>query len=349
MLLSPTIRGRAIIALVLCLVNLPIMTIVLCVYHTRPQLKTHFNNLIVVTIVLMTLPSLTRLASAAMLLADSSVSRLACDVFGIVEVFFTGASFTTLIAFYYSIMTLRWNPLRRVLKKVTSMDDEAIERTRGLIWFVLACVVGTAVTIVSTYLLYRDDGTTSARIGYFGYTAGFCSIPNPHNTLEWLILAIDYFVPLIILVLLGLCGYCALRFQARRIAGWTLRQSWPVYLRFFGIAAYLALLAIITVVAAAQTNNDTLAQTFAMVVTVSFSSFMSIMFLLTERMLCIKWWKESIDAENDDDTPIFGFSCCIRSLLVMELQGVADDSNLNSRSGLLPRSSMSPETGYLRQ
>lgn len=266
----------------------------------KVHLRSQFNNLIVGSILLEAVQSVQRIIAASALLTGTMDPGL-CNTLGGFEIFFNMASMVLIIGFYYSLLALRYNPLRWLI--VQLITSSTFESVRKYIWYAVAAVLSTVVTIIGFLMLHheRPKGTL------FGASYGFCTIPrnsdpgsdSAYNRLIFL----DIAAPTMILLLVGIGSFIALRVRVSAISGLSFRQAFPLYVRFFTIIVYIIVVNSINSVAVLAENDITTATTAVSITVPLYGFVLSMSFLVSEGLLLHALRLLFCGVYDDDNSP----------------------------------------------
>ncbi len=272
-----------------CLLGLLVCYVYFWHSQYRAYLRSLYNNLIVGSIVLQLVQGACRIVAAATLLSGGMKPWL-CDALGGVDIFMNIGCIVLVLGFYYSLLALRYNPLRTLL--LACMPLTAADAARRYMWFVLAAVAGAAVVVAGVVLLQRnkDEHPFSGQESLFGTEHGYCSIPFSKNpgtdSFSQLLYILDVSGPTTVMIVLSIASFFALRARVSNIKGMSFDQAVSVYIRFFSFVGYFLLLSVSQTVAY-HTRLESF-ETILMISAVSSSlalGVLSLSFLVSERLL----------------------------------------------------------------
>jgi hypothetical protein len=242
------VRFRAILAISCASVSLLVGALCVYIYYFHPQHRVHlrsqFNNVLLVAITLLTCQTAPRIVSSAALLGDFMTPVL-CDVCGGIDVFLTSASLMCVVGFYYTIMALRYNPIRFLTVRLMGLAPSAYELANRYFWYAVALVYASTLTGVSISVLFKrmdnNNATVaveSSRKSLFDVSLGYCSIQRDSDMGNTYFL-VSAAIPTSLLMLMSVLSYLAIRHSVLQLRTISWNQSWPIYVRFFSINFFL--------------------------------------------------------------------------------------------------------------
>jgi hypothetical protein len=303
--MTDALRAKCILVVVFsccsCLLGLLVCYVYFAHSHYRVYLRSMYNNLVVGAIVLQLGQALCRIVAAGTLLAGGMHPWL-CDALGGIEVFCNLAVVVLVIGFYYIVMALRYNPLRALL--LLCMSHDTFQEARQYVWYVVSLVLGVAIMALSFVML--GNARRPGQLSYFSTEFGFCGIPvkmgdEQTNTAQHLLL-LDYILPTMLLVIVSIASFVALRLRVSNMKGMTLQQSWPLYVRFFTMNVYFAVIFVVQSISfqvGAESQSDT--QTVGSVTFSATLGIVSLSFLVSERLLIVAI-RAFVFGEDDADS-----------------------------------------------
>jgi hypothetical protein len=341
--ISDAVRMRCWIVLCISCFAILLGLLVCYVYfwhsHYKTYLRSLYNNLVVSSIALQLLQAACRSVAAAALLTGSMKPWL-CNVLGGADIALIYAVFVLFHGFYYAIMALSYHPLRRLaLLCITREQYEAARTDLFSRWFyIFSFFLSVTMTVISFVWLGKAQWSPG-QVSYFAVELGYCYLPLRGNLLHaetaaQRLFLLDILLPTASLVCLSVVSFLALRLRVTRAV--SIRQLWPIYVRFFTIISYFSVLGGVQV-AAYILDRESLSEV-ALVSSVTFPSTLvihSLSFLVSERLL-FSSLKSLVcgDTELESGSPLgeatryrtfrglSGFTSCIQSLLVLEVEGL---------------------------
>ncbi|CUI14917.1 membrane-associated protein, putative [Bodo saltans] len=165
------------------------------------------------------------------MLLTETMDSTKCKGFSALDASFDTSCLVLLLGFYYSLMAVRWNPIRSILRTLCESccgSDRTYQHVRHFGWFLGASGVAAA----TGYFTATDDTQ-------FGFMLGWCTGFGS----SW-IFAVTNLAPLVLLVTTAVLTMLALRCCVSADGGKGIAQEltwkghWTVYVRFFAVIVF---------------------------------------------------------------------------------------------------------------
>ena len=282
LMIDASTKFRGILALCSASVSLIIGAVTIYVYYFhyqhRVHLRSHYNNILVTAVLLLTLQSVQRVIASATLINDGMTGWF-CDICGGLDIFLNAASLTCIVGFYYTIMALRYNPLRSVIVQCFGMSQSTYETIYRHFWYVIAALYSTGLTTAALVMLLKRQ--TPGRPSMFAVRLGYCSIQ--HDTdLDDTFFLVESGIPLTALVVMSVASYAAIRSHISQLRGLSWQQSWPIYVRFFSINFFLLLMIAFIGYSESVSSDGPTTLAFEAVTTPLWCAWIGLSFLVSE-------------------------------------------------------------------
>jgi hypothetical protein len=263
------------------LVALVPIFVYLC-HRERKLIWSHYNNLIIGCILVQLLQTAARMTASIVLLMEQMDETL-CKGFSALEASFDTSCLVLLLGFYYSLMAVRWNPIRFIIQTLCVSccgSDRTYQRLRHFAWFIGA----SGVAAVTGYFTVNEDTR-------FGFVLGWCTGYGS----SWVFMLTNL-APLVLLVTAAVLTMFSLRCCVNADGGkgiaqeLTWRGHWTIYVRFFAVIVFFLAAIVSTVVLHFLFVNDPdrRQKSFSylpVVILTVWPAILSITFLLTEGIL----------------------------------------------------------------
>lgn len=214
------------------------------------------------SIVVQVVQSACRAVAAATLLAGRMETWL-CNGLGGLDVFLNVACIILVIGFFYTLIALRYNPLRYCLLSIFSL--EFVSFFQMYWWYLFSAVSGAAVTVATFLALNKakEEHLFCGQRCLFGTLLGYCGLPFHYdvNNYSQVLYVVDVSAPTTVMIVMSIGSFLALRARVQIMKSMSFEQSVILYVRFFSYNGYFLRLSVVQTVAYHQTpNSKTLTQ-----------------------------------------------------------------------------------------
>jgi hypothetical protein len=307
--------------------------------HYRTFLQSMYNKLYVASVMVQMVQAAGHIVCASVLLAGG-MQPWFCDVQGALEVGSIAGVLLLLHGFYYAIMTMSFHPLRRLLLLCMSREtyDDSRKSLFSIWFYIFSAFLACCMTVLSLLWLHSAKWG-SGQQSYFGIELGFCYIAltgriTQMRTVAQRLFFVNTMLPVMTLGGLAFSSFLALRLRINRAV--SARQLWPIYVRFFTVILYTYSLLFIQIVAyvKGEESNNEIASVLSVALPLTLPVH-SISFLISEKLLfgscaALLCGNPELDATPTGQSIVggagsrglMGFTCCIQSLLVLEVEGI---------------------------